>query len=150
MDRAFWLSLMLVALSIALVTTGRALMDSSESLGSASLLAEIDALEGRPSSLELADRVTESAGCIRGLQPELRSCWYVWAVPSRPDYLRVVAARVNADSTASAVAWGAISIIAWVFMALTAWKAYRRRPPARPRAVPPRMAAKPPPGRLVP
>ena len=95
MDRSLWLSLLFVALSLALVLSGRAFLDISQTLRGANLVAQIERLDGQPSTVELADTVTEAAGCIRGLRPRVRSCWYAWADPSRPDYLRVVAVRVR-------------------------------------------------------
>ncbi len=145
MDRSFWLSILLLALSLSLVTSGRAILEAADGLQGDALVAEIDALGGQPSSLELAERVTEAAGCIRGFRPEVRSCWYVWAEPSRPDYLRVVAERVRDDGTGAAVRWAALAVPLWLLVVLAAWKATRPKRPYRPPPLKPVATAGQPP-----
>ena len=108
-DRSFWLSILVLLLAVTLVMTGRAVLEAAKGLQGEALLAEIEVLAGRPSSVELAERVTEAAGCVRGFRPEVRSCWYAWAEPTRPDYLRVVAERVRADGTGEAIRWSALA-----------------------------------------
>ena len=66
MDRTLWLSLMVLGLGIAVLLTGRAVMDGTTYLRGVSLAAEIQRLDGAPSSQDLADRTTEAAGCIYG------------------------------------------------------------------------------------
>jgi hypothetical protein len=131
-DRSFWLSMLVLLLAVALVMTGRAVLEAARGLQGEALLVEIEVLEGRPSSVELAERVTEAAGCVRGFRPEVRSCWYAWAEPTRPDYLRVVAERVRADGTGEAIRWSALAFPLWVVAAVAAWKATRPKRPYRP------------------
>jgi hypothetical protein len=151
MDRSFWLTLLFVVLSVALVVSGRAYLDVSEAIHGANLVAEIDDLGGQPSNVELADRVTEAAGCIRGFRPSVRSCWYAWADPSRPDYLRVVAERVRSDATSEARLFSGFAIVLWLLVILTAWKTTRPRPTFRDQLRRATATAKEsPPGRLTP
>jgi hypothetical protein len=147
-DRSFWLSLLLLLLAVTLVMSGRAVIEAAKGLQGEALVAEIDALAGRPSSLELAERVTEAAGCVRGFRPEVRSCWWAWAQPERPDYLRVVAERVRADGTGEAVRWSTLAFPLWLLAMVAAWKATRPTSPYRP---PPSSApaTRQPRGRLV-
>ncbi len=149
MDRSFWISILLLALSLALVLSGRAILEANHGLHGEALLAEIDALEGRPSSVALADRVTEAAGCIRGFRPEVRSCWYVWAEPSRPDYLRVVAQRVRDDGGGEATRWTLAALPFWLLAGISAWKATRPKRAYRPRPIMPSGREEQPPRRLV-
>jgi hypothetical protein len=128
MDRSFWLSILLVVL----VLSGRAALEAAKGLEGEALLAELDALDGGASSVELADRVTEAAGCVRGFRPEVRSCWYAWAEPSRFDYLHVVAERVRSDGIGEAIRWSALAIPLWLAAALSAWKVTRPRGQMRP------------------
>ena len=125
MDRSFWLSILLLVLSMTLVMSGRAALEAVKSREGEALLAEIEALAGRPASVELADRVTEAAGCVRGFRPEVRSCWYAWAEPERPDYLRVVAERVRSDGTGEAIRWAALALPLWLVASVAAWKVLR-------------------------
>ena len=147
MDRSFWLSILLVVLALTLVLSGRAALEAAKGLEGEALLAELDALEGGASSVELADRVTEAAGCVRGFRPEVRSCWYAWAEPSRSDYLRVVAERVRSDGTGEAIRWSALAIPLWVAAVLAAWKVTRPRRQMRPRPLTTAMPNQRPPGR---
>jgi hypothetical protein len=150
MDRSFWLSLLVLLLAVTLVVSGRAVLEAAKGLQGEALLSEIEALAGRPSSLELADRVTESAGCVRGFRPEVRSCWYAWAEPRRPDYLRVVAERVRADGSGEAVRWSALAMPLWVMAALAAWQATRPKRRYRPRPLSAPVTTQQPGGRLLP
>lgn len=150
MDRSLWLSLLLVALSMALVITGRTAMDVAQTAHASALVAEIDGLAGAPAATDLAERVTESAGCIYGFRPPVRSCWYVWAEPTRADYLRVVAERVRADAMREAALFGLVAVVLWAAVAITAWKATRPRPPYRPPRIVRSVRVDPPPRRLVP
>ena len=137
--------------SLALVVTGRAFLDIRQTLHGAELVAEIDSLGGQPSSVELADRVTEAAGCIRGFRPTVRSCWYAWADPSKPDYLCVVAERVRADAAREAMLFSGSAIVLWILVLLTVWKASRPQPTYRERLQKATAPPKPqPPGRLTP
>lgn len=149
MDRSFWLSILLLVLSLALVLSGRAVLEAAKGRQGGALLAEIDALAGQPSSVALAHRVTEAAGCIRGFRPGVRSCWYVWAEPSRPDYLRVVAERVRSDGTDAAIRWSALALPLWLVVVFAAWKTTRPRRPYRPPPLAPPVTAERPPGRLM-
>ncbi len=148
MDRSFWLSILLLALSLAFVLSGRAILEAADGFHGEALLAEIDELEGRPSSVALADRVTEAAGCIRGFRPEVRSCWYVWAEPSRPDYLRVVAQRVRDDGVGEAIRWTVVALPFWLLAGISAWKATRPKRAYRPPAVTPSSLEERPPRSL--
>ena len=147
MDRSFWLSILLLVLALTLVLSGRAAMEAAKGLEGEALLAELDALAGRASSVELADRVTEAAGCVRGFRPEVRSCWYAWAEPSRPDYLRVVAERIRSDGTSEAVRWSALALPLWVAAVLAAWKVTRPKRQMRPPSPATAMPNQRPPGR---
>ena len=82
MDRSLWLSLLALGLGIAVLLTSRAALDGEVYLRGTSLAAEIESLQGAPSSQDLADRTTEAAGCIYGNQPRVRTCWHAWAHPS--------------------------------------------------------------------
>jgi hypothetical protein len=146
-DRSFWLSILLLVLALTLVLSGRAAIEAAKGLEGEALLAELDTLAGRASSVELADRVTEAAGCVRGFRPEVRSCWYAWAEPTRPDYLRVVAERVRSDGTGEAIRWSALALPLWVAAALAAWKVTRPRGQMRPPAPATAMPNRRPPGR---
>jgi len=150
MDRSFWLSLMAVGLAIALLLTGRAALDTAKAVEGSRLVAEIESLEGAPSSVELSTRVTDAAGCIYGFRPRVRSCWYVWADPSRPDYLMVVAQRVRSDATGSAVSWAAGAFVFWLMAIITAWGARRPTPRVRLHPIQPPITPERPPGRLMP
>ncbi len=150
MDRSFWLSLMAVGLAIALLFTGRAALDTAKAFEGSRLVAEIENLEGTPSSVDLAIGVTDAAGCIYGVRPRVRSCWYVWADPSHPDYLMVVAERVRSDATSSAVSWAAGAFVFWLLAIITAWGASRPKPPLRLRPISPPVRIARPPGRLTP
>ena len=150
MDRSFWLSLMAVGLAVALLLTGRAAIDAVKAVEGSRLVAEIESLEGAPSSVELATRVTDAADCIYGFRPRVRSCWYVWADPSRPDYLMVVAERVRSDATGSAVSWAAGAFGFWLMAVITAWGARRPKRPFRLRSTSPPARIARPPGRLTP
>jgi hypothetical protein len=145
-DRSFWLSILLLVLSMTLVMSGRAALEAVKSREGEALLAEIEALAGRPASVELADRVTEAAGCVRGLRPEVRSCWYAWAEPERPDYLRVVAERVRSDGTGEAIRWAALALPLWLVAGVAAWKVARPGRSGQSR-FPASVAPQPPPGR---
>lgn len=150
MDRSFWFSILLLVLSVALVVSGRAYLEASKGMQGEALLAEIEALRGQPSNVELADRVTEAAGCVRGFRPEVRSCWYAWAEPSRPDYLRVVAERTRADGTNAATHWFVLALPLWLLAIFALWKATRPRQPFRPAPLTKALPADRPHGRLTP
>ena len=149
MDRTLWLSFLALGLAMALVFTGRAALDSSKSLAATALVAEIERLDGAPASIELSERVTDAAGCLYGFRPPLRSCWYVWAQPSRPDYLMVVAERVRSDATGSVVPWAAGALAFWLLVIVTAWKARRPTPPIQRLPIPKPASAQTPPRRLM-
>ncbi len=147
MDRSFWLSILLLVLALTLVLSGRAAIEAAKGLEGEALLAELDALAGQASSVELADRVTEAAGCVRGFRPEIRSCWYAWAEPSRPDYLRVVAERIRSDGTGEALRWSALALPLWIAAVLAAWRVTRPRRQMRPPSAATAMPNQRPPGR---
>jgi hypothetical protein len=150
MDRSFWISLLVLLLAVTLLMSGRAVREAAKGLQGEALLSEIEALAGGPSSVELAERVTESAGCVRGSRPEVRSCWYVWAEPGRADYLRVVAERVRADGTGAAIRWSALAFPLWMVAVIAAWKATRPKRPYRPPPVSAPVKAQRSGGRLLP
>ena len=122
MARSVWLSLLFVMLSLALVVTGRAFLDIRQTLHGSDLIAQIESLDGGPSSVQLADRVSEAAGCVRGFRAEVRSCRYVGADPSRPDHPMVVADRVRADAIREARLLTSFALVLWVLVALTTWR----------------------------
>jgi hypothetical protein len=126
MDRSFWLSLLALGLGIALLLTFRAALDGADYLHGASLAAEIEALQGAPSSEDLATRTTEAAGCLYGNQPRVRTCWYAWVHPERPEYLEVIADRVMADSGGSALGYLFSALPMWLLVLFAGWKATRR------------------------
>lgn len=152
MDRTLWLSLMALGLAIALLLSGRAVMDGVVYLEGARLAAEIEHLDGAPSSPALAERTTAAAGCILGDRPRVRSCWYAWAHPERPDYLAVIAQRVQDDSGGSALGYLLGALPFWLLVAVAAWKATRPTRPFRPSALQPSVeAVRPRPhGRMIP
>lgn len=132
MSRSGWLSLMLVALSFAVVATGRVVMELDRvSLGSA-LVAEVDALPAGPPPSELSLRVTDAAGCYPRLVPPDKACLYVWGHPTRTDYVRLVAARIRDKGSGEAFRWGAAAAAFWALTAVLGWRALgprRRRGP---------------------
>ena len=136
---------MALGLGIAVLLTGRAAMDGGVYFEGVSLAAEIEGLDGTPSSQDLADRTTEAAGCIYGDRPRVRTCWYVWAHPERPQYLAVIAERIKADSGGSALGYLAGATPFWLLVLFAAWRATRARPKIRPGLMPP-----PPPPRAEP
>ena len=140
MDRSLWLSLLALGLGIAVLLTLRAGLEGEDYLRGASLAAEIEALQGAPSSEDLATRTTEAAGCIYGNQPRVRTCWYAWAHPERPEYLAVIADRVMADSGGSALAYLFGALPMWLLVLFAAWKATRRQTALRPSLMPPPSA----------
>ena len=151
MDRTFWLSLMVLGLGIAVLLTARAATDGATYLRGVSLAAEIQQLDGAPSSPDLADRTTEAAGCIYGNRPRVHTCWYAWAHSERPEYLAVIADRIQVDSGGSALGYFAGALPFWVLALVAAWRASRRRTPFRPSALQrPRVEPMGPPGRLMP
>jgi hypothetical protein len=137
MDRSFWLSLVALGLGIALLLTGRAVMDGVVYLQGVSLAAEIESLDGAPSSKELADRTTEAAGCIYGNRPRVRTCWYAWAHPERPEYLAVIAQRVQDDSGGSALGYLLGALPFWLLAIFAAWRSTRPVTRIRPSAAAP-------------
>jgi hypothetical protein len=136
MDRSLWLSLMAVGLSLAVLFTVRAVLDAERAVHAADIKARIEALDGGPSTEALAEEVNEAAGCIYGNRPEIRTCWYVWQAPTRADYQLVVAERVLADSTSSAVSWALGSLPFWLLAGFSGWKATRPRQKFRPSTTP--------------
>jgi len=152
MDRSLWLSLLALGLGIAVLLTSRAALDGEVYLRGTSLAAEIESLQGAPSSQDLADRTTEAAGCIYGNQPRVRTCWYAWAHPERAEYLAVIAERVKADSGGSALGYLFGAIPFWLLVVFSAWKATRSRAVFRPSLMRPPPRVEPPHthGRLVP
>jgi hypothetical protein len=150
MDRTFWLSLVAVGLAMALVLGSRAIMDAATYANGAALAAEIERLDGAPSSQELADRVTAAAGCIYGFRPRVHTCWYVWAHPERPAYLAVIAQRVQDDAGGSALGYGVASLPFWLLALLGAWRASKRPQVFRPSLLQPRVEPPRPHGRMMP
>ena len=150
MDRSLWLSLLAVGLVIALLFTGRMALDARETVTAAGLITEIEGLEGAPASADLAERTTEAAGCLYGFRPRVHSCWYVWAAPTRADYLMVVAERAYSDSEGSTIGWATGSLPFWLLAAFAAWKAIRMPRPTRPSAMAPTVEPTRPAGRLMP
>ncbi len=141
MDRSLWLSLLALGLGIAVLLSLRAALDGGDYLRGAALASEIESLQGAPSSRDLADRTTEAAGCVYGNQPRVRTCWYAWAHPERPEYLATIAERVKADSGGSALGYVSGAIPFWLLVVVAARKATRPRPDFRPsltRPTPPR------------
>jgi hypothetical protein len=150
MDRMSWLSLLVVGLAVALLLTSRAALDGADFVNGATLQAEVQALDGEPSTKELADRVTGAAGCVYGYRPRLQTCWYAWAHPERPAYLEIIATRVMADSGGSALGYAFASLPFWLLALVSGWKASRWRPPASPVRLTPRIEPAPrTPGRLM-
>jgi hypothetical protein len=151
MSRLSWLSLAIVALSIAIVLTGRAALESDRVSMGTRLVAEVDALAGATPPAELSTRVTAAAECYPRLVPPDKACLYVWAYPSRADYLRLVASRLQGSATTAAVLWGIVAAIFWVVAGVLTWKAMRsgdpraarRRLQQAPRVRPPSRVAPP-------
>jgi len=153
MDRSLWLSLLALGLGIAVLLSLRAVSDGSDYLRGAALAAEIESLQGAPSSKDLADRTTEAAGCVYGNRPRVRTCWYAWAHPERPEYLALIAERVKADSGGSALGYLSGAVPFWLLVVVAAWKATRPRAEFRPslmRPTPPRVEPPQRHGRMVP
>jgi hypothetical protein len=150
MDRSLWLSLMAVGLVLALLFTVRAAVDAGLGLHAASLIEQIEAFEGGPSTEELGEAVNAAAGCIYGNRPRIRSCWYVWQAPTRGDYQLVVGERVLADASSSAVSWALGSLPFWIIALFAAWKATRRPVPFKPARSSPTPDRPRPGGRLIP
>ncbi|MEX1333811.1 MAG: hypothetical protein AB1Z66_00760, partial [Candidatus Limnocylindrales bacterium] len=138
-------------IGVVLLLGGRAIMDGADYLRGASLAAEIEALAGAPSNEDLMTRTTEAAGCLYGIQPPVRTCWYAWAEPERPDFLAIIAQRVMDDSGGSALAYalGALPFASMVMLA--GWKATRAPQVLRPSLLAKQRAVKPTPtpGRLA-
>ena len=125
MDRSIWLSLLALGLGVTLILGARAAMDAGEYFHGASLAREIAALDGAPSDADLMTRTTEAAGCQYGFQPPVRTCWYAWFEPERPEFLAIIAQRVMDDKGGSALGY-LIAALPFAFMALFAgWKATR-------------------------
>jgi len=151
MDRSIWLSLLALGLGIALLLGARAWLDGSSYVLGASLAAEIEALDGASSSEDLMTRTTEAAGCLYGIQPPVRTCWYAWAEPEESRFLAVIAQRVMDDSGGSALGYG-LGGLPFALLALFAgWKATRAPKVFRPSLIAKQDAMKAPPrdGRLV-
>ncbi len=151
MSRASLLSMAIVALSIALLLTGRATLETDRvSLGTR-LVAEVDALAGSAPPPELSARVTAAAECYPRLVAPDKACLYVWAHPTRADYLRLVASRLLGSATSAAILWGVGAALFWLVMMALVWKALRqgdpraihRRPQQAPRVRPPSHASPP-------
>jgi len=151
MSRVSLLSMAIVALSIALLLTGRAALESDRvSLGTR-LVAEVDALAGAAPPPELSARVAEAAECYPRLVAPDKACLYVWAHPTRADYLRLVASRLQESATSAAILWGVGAVLFWLVTMALAWKAIRqgdprairRQPQQAPRARPPSHASPP-------
>lgn len=150
MDRSFWLSLMALGLGIALLLGGRAALDGLDYVRGVDLAAEIERLDGAPSSQELATRVTEAAGCIYGDRPRVRTCWYAWAHPERPEFLAVIAERIQADSGGSTLGYLFASLPFWLLAGLAAWRMTKPPKPFRPSLIAPPVKPPPPHERMVP
>jgi hypothetical protein len=153
MDRSFWLSLMALGLGIAVLLSGRAMLDGLDYVNGVNLAAEVERLQGAPSSQELADRVTEAAGCIYGDRPPVRTCWYAWIHPEDPRFLAIIAQRVQDDSGGSALAYLLWAMPFWLLAAYSGWKATRPVRPFRPSLIAGRTQPLDPPapqGRLIP
>ena len=153
MDRSIWLSLMALGIGVALLLGGRAALDSVDYFRGASLAAEIQALDGGPSDHELMTRTTEAAGCQYGFQPPVRTCWYAWYEPERPEFLSIIAQRVMDDAGGSALGY-ALGALPFALMALFAsWRASRAPEVFRPSLLAKRRALEakptPTPGRLT-
>lgn len=151
MDRSIWLSLLALGLGVALLLGARAATDGADYLHGASLAAEIEALAGAPSDHDLMTRTTEAAGCQYGFQPPVRTCWYAWAQPERPEFLAIIAQRVMNDSGGSALGY-ALAALPFALLALFAsWKATRKPPVFRPSLLAKERSIKPTPtpGRLA-
>lgn len=144
---------MALGLGIAVLLSGRALLDGMDYMNGVNLAAEVQRLDGAASSQDLAHRVTEAAGCIYGNRPPVRTCWYAWAHPEDPRFLAIIAQRVQDDSGGSALSYLLWSLPFWVLAAVSGWKASRPTKPFRPSLVahPTRPLDPPTPeGRLVP
>lgn len=142
MSRSAWLTLALVAFSVAAVATGRIAVEMDRVALGTGLVAEVQALAGSPPPPELSLRVTDAAGCYPRLVAPDKACLYVWGHPTRADYVALVAARIRDKGSGEATRWGIVAGIFWVLTALTAWRA------ARPRRAPaPRRSGRPPQGR---
>lgn len=151
MDRSIWLSLLALGLGVTLLLGARAATDGADYFLGASLAAEIQALDGAPSDRDLMIRTTEAAGCLYGFQPPVRTCWYAWAEPERPEFLAIIAQRVMDDSGGSALGYAFFALPFALLALLAAWKATRKRPVFRPSALARQRAARPAsaPGRPV-
>ena len=111
----------------------------------AGLSAEIEALQGAPSSNDLMTRTTEAAGCEYGFQPPVRTCWYAWAEPQDPRFLAIIAQRVMDDSGGSALGYG-LAALPFASLALFAgWRASRKPVVFRPSLMADQHAIKPTP-----
>jgi hypothetical protein len=141
----------IVALSIALLLTGRAALESGRASLGTRLVAEVDALAGAAPPPELSARVTEAAECYPRLVAPDKACLYVWAHPTRADYLRLVASRLLESATSAAILWGVGATLFWLVTLGLAWKAIRwgdpraihRRSQPAPRVGPPSHASPP-------
>jgi len=127
MDRSFWLSLMALGLAVGTLLGLRVADDTSSYLLGRALAVEIEQLKGAPSSEDLATRTTEAAGCIYGFQPPVRSCWYAWAHPERPQYLALIAQRIQDDAGGSALGYLSVALPFWLLAAFSARQAMRPR-----------------------
>jgi len=144
---------MALGVGIAVLLSGRALLDGADYVNGVNLAAEVRRLDGAASSQDLADRVTEAAGCIYGNRPPVRTCWYAWAHPEDPRFLAIIAQRVQDDSGGSALSYLLWSLPFWMLALVAGWKASRPAKPFRPRleARPTRPLDPPAPhGRLIP
>ena len=148
---------MALGLSIGVLLTCRALLESVDYLRGVTLGAEIAALDGAPSDEDLTTSPTEAAGCIHGnqprvrtCQPRVRTCWYAWAHPEQPEYLALIAERVQADSGGSVIGYFLGGLPFWVLAIFAGWKSTRPVPEFRPSLMAPRVESRPPQGRMVP
>jgi hypothetical protein len=141
---------MVLGLGVAVLLSGRAVLDGLDYVTGVNLAAEIERLDGAPSSQDLATRTTEAAGCIYGDRPRVRTCWYAWAHPERPEFLAIIAERIQADSGGSALGYLFGSLPFWVLALFAAWRATRPQKPFRPSLMAPPPKPPPPHGRLMP
>jgi hypothetical protein len=130
MSRSAWLTLVLVAVSVAALASGRVAIEMERVTLGAGLVAEVQALAGKPPPPELSQRVTDAAGCYPRLVPPDKACLYVWGHPTRADYVELVAARIRDKGSGEATRWGIAAGVFWILAAMTAWQAVR--PPRGP------------------
>lgn len=151
MDRSIWLSFLALGLGVTLILGARAWLDGSDYILGASLAAEIEALQGAPSDEDLMTRTTEAAGCLYGTRPPVRTCWYAWAEPERPEFLAIIAQRVMDDSGGSALGYASAALPFALLALFAGWKATRTPQVFRPSLLAKQARIEPPrpDGRLV-